>query len=37
VKKLEDMSAEELAGLVCEALPKAVITTTLSGGGCVAM
>jgi hypothetical protein len=37
VKKLEDMSAEELAGLVCEALLKAGITTTLSGGGCVAI
>jgi hypothetical protein len=37
VKKLADMSAEELAGLVCEALLKAGITTTLSGGGCVAI
>jgi hypothetical protein len=31
------MSAEELAGLVCEALLKAGTTTTLSGGGCVAI
>ena len=31
------MSAEELAGLVCEALLRAGITTTLSGGGCVAI
>jgi hypothetical protein len=31
------MSAEELAGLVCETLLKAGITTTLSGGGCVAI
>jgi len=37
VKKLADVSAEELAGLVCEALLKAGITTTLSGGGCVAI
>ncbi|MDN5850721.1 MAG: hypothetical protein L0H63_13970 [Nitrococcus sp.] len=37
MKKLADMSAEELAGLVCETLRRAGITTTLSGGGCVAI
>ena len=37
MKKLADMSAEELAGLICEALLKAGITTTLSGCGCVAI
>ena len=31
MKKLADMSAEELAGLICEALLKAGITTNLSG------
>jgi len=37
VKKISEMSAEELAGLVCETLLKAGITTTLSGGGYVAI
>jgi hypothetical protein len=37
VKDLKEMSAEEVAGLVCETLLKAGITTTLSGGGCVAI
>ncbi len=37
MKKIADMSAEELAGLVCETLLQAGITTTLSGGGCVAI
>jgi hypothetical protein len=31
------MSVEELAGLVCETLMNAGITTTLTGGACVAV
>jgi hypothetical protein len=31
------MSAEEIAGLVCATLEEAGITTTLTGGGCVAI
>lgn len=37
MRELASMSAEEVAGLVCEALLAAGITTTLSGGGCVAI
>jgi len=35
MKSLGDMSAEELAGLVCETLSNVGITTTLTGGACV--
>jgi hypothetical protein len=35
VKPIGDMSAEELAGLVCQALRDAGITVTLTGGACV--
>jgi hypothetical protein len=35
VKGISDMSAEELAGLVCQALQNAGITVTLTGGACV--
>lgn len=34
---LTDMSIEELAGLVCETLENVGITTTLTGGACVAI
>jgi len=37
VKPIADMSVEELAGLVCETLANAGITTTLTGGACVAI
>ena len=35
MKPVADMSAEELAGLVCQALRDAGITVTLTGGACV--
>ncbi len=37
MKKIAEMSPEELAGLVCQALREAGITVTLSGGACVAI
>ncbi|MEE4160861.1 MAG: hypothetical protein V2I25_00035 [Woeseiaceae bacterium] len=37
MKQVADMSVEELAGLVCETLATAGITTTLTGGACVAI
>jgi hypothetical protein len=37
VKQIGDMSAEELAGLVCHALRQAGVTVTLTGGACVAI
>lgn len=37
MKLVADMSVEELAGLVCETLMNAGITTTLTGGACVAI
>jgi hypothetical protein len=37
VKRIADMSVEELAGLVCETLANLGITTTLTGGACVAI
>ena len=37
MKPIADMSVEELAGLVCETLANAGITTTLTGGACVAI
>ena len=37
MKSVADMSIEELAGLVCETLENAGITTTLTGGACVAI
>lgn len=37
MKPIADMSVEELAGLVCETLENAGITTTLTGGACVAI
>jgi hypothetical protein len=35
LKRIGDMTAEELAGLVCQALRDAGITVTLTGGACV--
>lgn len=37
MKNIREMTAEELAGLVCQALREAGITVTLSGGACVAI
>lgn len=37
MKPIAAMSVEELAGLVCETLANAGITTTLTGGACVAI
>lgn len=37
MKTIADMSAEELAALVCHALHAAGITVTLTGGACVAI
>ena len=37
MKCIADMSVVELAGLVCETLSNAGITTTLTGGACVAI
>ena len=37
MKKIRDMPAEELAGLVCQTLQDAGITVTLTGGACVAI
>lgn len=37
MKSVADMSIEELAGLVCATLENAGITTTLTGGACVAI
>ena len=37
MKQIGDMSAEELAGLVCHALRQAGVTVTLTGGACVAI
>jgi len=37
MKPMGTMSAEEVAGLVCEALQKAGVTVTLTGGACVAI
>ena len=37
MKPIADMSVEELAGLVCETLANVGITTTLTGGACVAI
>lgn len=37
MKPIAGMSVEELAGLVCETLGNAGITTTLTGGACVAI
>jgi hypothetical protein len=37
VKPIGDMSIEELAALVCEALRAAGVTVTLTGGACVAI
>lgn len=37
MKPIGEMSAEELAALVCESLRAAGITVTLTGGGCVAI
>lgn len=35
MKKIKDMSMEELAGYVCSQLEKEGIKTVLSGGSCV--
>jgi len=35
LKSIGDMSAEELGGLVCQALQDAGVTATLTGGACV--
>jgi hypothetical protein len=35
VKKIDELSTEELAGLVCHTLREAGVTVTLTGGGCV--
>lgn len=37
MKSIVDMSVEELAGLICETLSNAGITTTLTGGACVSI
>lgn len=37
MKSVADMSAEELAGLVCQALRDAGVTVTLTGGACVSI
>jgi len=37
LKPIGEMSAEELAALVCQTLADAGITVTLTGGGCVAI
>jgi hypothetical protein len=37
LKPIADMSAEELAGLVCQALQDGGVTVTLTGGSCVAI
>ena len=37
MKPIADMSVEELAGLVCETLANVGVTTTLTGGACVAI
>lgn len=37
MKRIADMSIEELAGLVCDVLQRANITVTLTGGACVAI
>ena len=37
MRKIEDMSAEDLAGLVCTTLANAGVTVTLTGGGCAAI
>jgi hypothetical protein len=37
LKPIAEMSVEELAGLVCETLASVGITTTLTGGACVAI
>ena len=37
MKPIAEMSAEELAGLVCETLANVDITATLTGGACVAI
>jgi len=37
LKTIADMSAEELAGLVCQALKDAGVVVTLTGGACVAI
>jgi hypothetical protein len=37
VKKIGEMSTEELAGLVCDALKDVGVTVTLTGGACVAI
>jgi hypothetical protein len=37
LKTIGDMSAEELAGLVCQTLKDAGVTVTLTGGACVAI
>jgi hypothetical protein len=35
LKRISEMSIEELAGLLCQALRDAGITVTLTGGACV--
>lgn len=37
MKSIRKMSPEEVAALVCDALKKAGITVTLTGGACVAI
>lgn len=37
MRSLAGISAEDLAGLICETLENVGITTTLTGGGCVAI
>lgn len=37
MKKIGQMSPEEIAGLVCETLRRAGVTVTLTGGACVAI
>jgi hypothetical protein len=37
MKSIAEMSGEELAGLVCQALQDAGVTVTLTGGACVAI
>ena len=37
MKSIATMSVEEIAGFVCATLEGAGITTTLTGGGCVAI
>ena len=37
MKPIDNMSAEELAGLVCQTLKDAGVTVTLTGGACVAI